>query len=154
SPFPQRAKTRLAVGGSLPRPADHSSDHSHGNGRSNKGGAESPKVLSGVAELIAIVRTKKLRRTRSVHTVAAFVNELRLGNEEYLPTFCFEAPAKIHILVPRRKKLLVEVTDVVIGVAPYHQRGRRGLIYLLRRFVTTGCWAVIDRPYSRNSKIL
>src|SRR5262245_60170682 len=128
SPFPQCAEKGLAVCGSLPWPADHSSDHSQGNGRANKGCAESPKMLSGVAKLIPVVRTKKIGRTHGVNTVAALVNELRVGNEVHLPAFCFEALAKIDIFVPSWKKLLVEVADVVIRVAAYHQRGSRGLL--------------------------
>src|SRR5262245_42251361 len=109
SPFPQCAEKSLAVCSSLPRPADHSPAHSRRTRRANKGGAGSAKMLSGIAELIAVVRTKKIGSTHGVHTVAALVHELRLGNEVHLPSFCFKALAKIHILVPGGKKLLVEV---------------------------------------------
>src|SRR5262249_46854180 len=119
SPSFERSHKCSAVCCGLFWPADHSSDHSCRYRCSNNRRAERPEMFSRVAELVFVVRVQKITGAHGIDTISAFVKKLGLRREEHLPTLSFEPLTKIYIFVPGGIKLLVEVPDLVVCVAPY-----------------------------------
>src|SRR5215468_5797149 len=56
------------------------------------------------------------------------MNKFGRRHKEHVPVLCFNPPAKIHVLVPCRKELLIETFDFFIRISTDHESRRCGLI--------------------------